>query len=156
MKMNMGQRAHTVGAGGFGKVRMYYSNKFNRKVVEKIVCPNFLRCKEGNRARLTTFINQYSEFEQMLKKETSFLMLMKTANLDCCVEILGFEKKPFKIVMEYCEGGDLRNLLDHYRLPLIDKLYIITRILIAIERIHNLGVIHGDLKCSNILLFWKF
>jgi len=35
---------------------------------------------------------------------------MKTVKLDCCVEILDFVSNPFRIFMEYCEGGDLEKL----------------------------------------------
>ena len=104
--MNLGQKAYTIGAGGFGKVRVYYSQQFKRKVVEKIVGPNFIRVRDGNRLRLTTLIQNYHNSELMLKKETAFMYLMKLAKLPYCVEILGFSSNPFRIVMEYCEGGD--------------------------------------------------
>ena len=35
----------TIGQGGGGKCRVYYSEKFKRKVVEKIVDENFLEKK---------------------------------------------------------------------------------------------------------------
>ena len=78
--MNLGQKAYTIGAGGFGKVRVYYSQQFKRKVVEKIVGPNFIRVRDGNRLRLTTLIQNYHNSELMLKKETAFMYLMKLAN----------------------------------------------------------------------------
>ena len=77
--MNLGQKAYTIGAGGFGKVRVYYSQQFKRKVVEKIVGPNFIRVRDGNRLRLTTLIQNYHNSELMLKKETAFMYLMKLA-----------------------------------------------------------------------------
>ena len=154
--MNLGQKAYTIGAGGFGKVRVYYSQRFKRKVIEKTIGPNFLRCREGNRVHLTTLIREYSNHEQMLKKETVFMALMKIAKLDCCVEILGFQSNPFRIIMEYCEGGDLRNLLNQKKLPLQDKIVITSQVLLAIQRIHKLGVVHGDLKCANIFLVNKY
>ena len=43
----------TLDLGGGGKCRVYYSEKFKRKVVEKTVGDSFLRTKETNRARLT-------------------------------------------------------------------------------------------------------
>ena len=104
--------AKTVGSGGFGKCRVYYSEKFKRKVVEKTVGDSFLRTKETNRARLTTLIRNYSHNENMLRKETIFMLFTQVARLDCCVEILDFSSNPFKIIMEYCEGGDLRKVLD--------------------------------------------
>ena len=104
--------AQTVGVGGGGKCRVYYSTKFKRKVVEKTVGPSFLRMKEANSARLTTLINDYSNSELTLKKEMIFMLFTQVAQLDCCVQILDFSSNPFKIIMEYCEGGDLRKVLD--------------------------------------------
>ena len=154
--MNLGQKAYTIGAGGFGKVRVYYSQQFKRKVVEKTVGPNFLRVRDGNRIRLTTLIRDYQNVEQSLRNETAFMLFMKLKQLDCCVQILGFAKNPFRIIMEYCEGGDLRKILDTYNVPVTDKMIIITQILAAIKQIHSYRVIHGDLKCANIFLANKY
>ena len=148
--------AKTVGAGGFGKCRVYYSTKFKRKVIEKMVGLSFIRTREVNRARLTTMISKYSQNESLLKKESAFMLLTKVAKLDCCVEILGFSSNPFKIIMEYCEGGDLRKLLNEREVLIQDKVEMISQILFAIKRIHKFGLIHGDLKCENIFLVNKY
>ena len=143
--------AKTVGEGGGGKCKVYYSPKFKRKVVEKTVGPNFLRTKEANRARLTTMIRDYSHNENLLRKESMFMMFTQVAELDCCVQILDFSSNPFKIIMEYCEGGDLRNVLNENEVPILDKVKMISQILLAIKEIHEVGLIHGDLKCANII-----
>ena len=144
--------AKTVGAGGGGKCRVYYSPKFKRKVVVKTVGDNFIRTKEANRARLTTLINDYSHNENLLKKEYVFMLFTQIAQLDCCVKILDFSSNPFKIIMEYCEGGDLRKVLNENEVPIQDKVEMISQILFAIKEIHEVGLIHGDLKCANIFL----
>ena len=146
----------TVGEGGFGKCRVYYSKKYKRKVIEKAVGSNFIRMKGANRLRFTTLINEYSKNEDRLKKESAMMMLTRIGKLDCCVEILDFASNPFRIIMEYCEGGDLRNILDKYKVPTSDKIIMISQILDAIRRIHKFGVIHGDLKCENIFLVKKY
>ena len=151
-----GSFAKTVGTGAFGKCQVYYSEKYKRKVIVKRVGPNFLRTKDTNRARLTTLIKNYSQSEIMLKKEMIFMMLTKVGKLDCCVEILDFLDNPFRIIMEYCEGGDLRKILDEYEVPILDKVTMISQILTAIADIHEFGIIHGDLKCQNIFLVNKY
>ena len=148
--------AKTIGIGGGGKCRVYYSEKYRRKVIEKAVGPNFIRTKEANRARLTTLIRNYSNNEDLLRKEMVFMMLTKIAKLDCCVEVLGYSSNPFRIIMEYCEGGDLRKILDTYEIPIQDKISMISQILLAIKQIHGVGFIHGDLKCANIFLVNKY
>ena len=150
------QYSKTLGCGGGGKCRVYYSDKFKRMVVEKTVNDTFLRAKEGNRTRLKTLITNYTNDEVILQKEMIFMLLTKIAKLDCCVEILDFASNPFRIIMEYCEGGDLRKILNQYDVPVSDKMTMISQFLLALKRIHENGFIHGDLKCANIFLVNKY
>jgi len=145
----------TLGLGGGGKCVLYYSEKFKRLVVEKTVGEKFLRTKEENRTRFKTLITN-ANAEIFLQKEMIVMLLTKIAKLDCCVEILGFESNPFRIIMEYCEGGDIRKILDTYDVPVSDKMIMISQILMALKRIHENRFIHGDLKCANIFLVNKY
>lgn len=149
-------KSKTIGGGGFGKVRIRYSEKFKRMVVEKEVGDNFIKTTNSTRLHITSLINNYARNEDMLKKETIVMSLMKVCKLDCCVEILDFAPNPFRIVMEYCEGGDLRKILNEYNVPVEDKVEMIGQILDAINKIHKFGIIHGDLKCQNIFLANKY
>jgi len=146
----------TIHGGTGGKCRVYYSEKYRRYVVEKTVGSNFIRTKKASRTRLQTLMDGYSSSRSTLKKETKFMLLMKIAELDCCVEILDFASHPFRIIMEYCEGGDLRKILDTYEVPVVDKIHMVTHIIVALDRIHKFGVIHGDLKCENIFLAHEY
>lgn len=58
--------------------------------------------------------------------------------------------KPY-VVMEYCAGGELRNL-DMTDVPLLDKLRLFMRICEGVGHMHENGVIHRDLKPNNIFL----
>ena len=156
MKNSLKDYSKTVGSGGCGTCRVYYSTKFKRKVIEKKVGTNFIRAKGDKIPRLTTMIKDYANNELLLRKESIFMMLTQIAKLDCCVEILDFESNPFRIIMEYCEGGDLRKILNQYEIPIFDKIHMISQILLAIEKIHAAGFIHGDLKCANIFLVKKY
>ena len=149
-------KSKTIGAGGCGKVKIFYSEKFQRMVIAKKVGNDFIKATTPTKLRLTCLINKYSQGENMLKKEGLVMLLLKVCKLDCCVEILDFTPNPFKIIMEYCEGGDLRKILDEYDVPVKDKVEMIGQILDAIRRIHILGFIHGDLKCQNIFLAKKY
>ena len=97
-------------------------------------------------------MSNYNSNEVLLEKEMIFMLLTKIAKLDCCVEILDFASDPFRIIMEYCEGGDIRKILNRYEVPVCDKMTMISQILLALKRIHENGFIHGDLKCANIFL----
>ena len=145
----------TIGRGGGGKCRVYYSEKFRRKVVEKIVDENFFKKTDNKKTRMTTLATASSKDEAIIK-EMAFMMLTQIAKLDCCVQILDIEVNPYRIIMEYCEGGDLRKILDSYEVPDCDKMTFISQFLKALERIHQKGFIHGDLKCANIFLVKKY
>lgn len=150
------KQSKTLGIGGGGKCVVYYSEKFKRLVVEKTVGDKFLKTKIENRTRLKTLITNNAIDEILLGKEMIFMLLTKIAKLDCCVEILDYASNPFRIIMEYCEGGDIRNILDRYEVPASDKMIMISQILMAVKRIHENGFIHGDLKCANIFLVNKY
>ena len=125
-------------------------------MVEKTVADNFFQAKENNQTRAKTLITEKTNKEILLTKEMIFMLLTKIAQLDCCIEILGFEQNPFRIIMEYCEGGDLRKILDTYEVPTSDKMIMISQFLLALKRIHENEFIHGDLKCANIFLVNKY
>jgi serine/threonine protein kinase len=57
------------------------------------------------------------------------------------------------IVMDYCQGGTLRQLLESKtELPLVQKLRLVQGTLQGLEHIHQHRIIHCDLKPENILL----
>ena len=57
------------------------------------------------------------------------------------------------IVMDYCERGSLRQVVDHHG-PLPEKLIaeIAESILRALEYLHKQGIGHRDLKGANVLV----
>ena len=65
------------------------------------------------------------------------------------------EKGLFQIIMEYCNGGTLygSDIFRSYYPKNLDRLkYMLVQIFVALDYIHNLGIIHGDLKPDNILI----
>ena len=57
------------------------------------------------------------------------------------------------LVMDYCEGGTLRDLIEReVQLPLGERIQLVTDILQGLIYAHGHGVIHCDLKPENILL----
>jgi serine/threonine protein kinase len=66
---------------------------------------------------------------------------------------LEYNAKGRYIVMDYCQGGTLRHLMESkLELSLAQKLQIIRDILSGLEHVHDQNVIHCDLKPENILL----
>lgn len=65
------------------------------------------------------------------------------------------ENNYLNIVMEYCDGGDLEQLIqDKKKFPLEEELIwkIFIQITIGLTSIHNLKILHRDLKSQNIFL----
>ncbi len=57
------------------------------------------------------------------------------------------------MVMEYVDGGDLKNLMDRIGvLPIEIACYILIQIFKGLDYSHRLGIIHRDIKPSNILM----
>lgn len=137
----MGQKK-TIGRGGQAKIRKYYSPKFKKIVVEKVIDLNMSR-KDGS---------EYKDFMNKINLIKEAILLF-TCDYPNVVKIYDFIEKPITIVMEYCDKGSLRNLLDsNINLPFIYKIFLIYSICDGLGYIHTQGIIHGDLKCANILL----
>jgi len=129
----------TIGQGGQGKIRKYYSTKYQRQVVEKIV--NLNHCTRGSLGLSGI---------QSLIKEALLLSGFYHPNI---VKIFEFKPNPPTIIMEYCAKGSLRQVLDkRTKLPTKYKIFLISSICSGLAYVHSKGIVHGDLKCDNILL----
>ena len=83
----------------------------------------------------------------LIKSEIKATLSLKHRNIICQN---GFLKNV--IYMEYASGKDLRKLLSSRSLNMKFKLYLISEIAHGLLYLHTHNIIHGDLKCLNILL----
>lgn len=58
----------------------------------------------------------------------------------------------FLLISEFVEEGDLTNAINTKNLTLVQKITILHKIALALHHAHENGIIHRDLKSSNILL----
>ena len=65
------------------------------------------------------------------------------------------EKNTLNIIMEYCEGGDLYNLIkQQFGRPLIEqKIWkFVIQVCLGLQYIHRKNILHRDIKTMNIFL----
>ena len=85
-------------------------------------------------------------------RELRFLLSLQHPNIVTCKAL---EHTPTGrcLVMDYCEAGTLRSLMDdEIKLALPQSLKLVTDILAGLEHAHSHGIIHCDIKPENILL----
>jgi serine/threonine protein kinase len=60
----------------------------------------------------------------------------------------------YALMMDYCGGGDLVEVLDQEKHPLTDgpARFIVRGLLSALAHVHSRGIVHRDVKAENILL----
>jgi len=121
-----------VGQGQFGRV-FCAVHKHSGKIVA---------LKELDRQRFPT--NKFL-------RELYFLSSLQHPNI-IAFQGLGHTSTGRFIVMDYCEGGTLRKLMDSEEFSLAHGLKLIADVLAGLAHAHSRGVIHCDIKPENILL----
>lgn len=126
-----------IGEGAFGKVILVRNrldkNLFAMKVISKAVL------KKKNNIQYMK-----SERDILTKVNHPFIVSLKYA--------FQAEKKLF-LVMEFLSGGELFFHLRRRGLISEDEIrFYLAEMILAIEFLHNLGVLHRDLKPENVLL----
>ena len=129
-----------LGQGSFGSV-----SKIKNKVTNKIYALKQIPLNGVNNEKLASIEN-----------EANILSKLSHKNI---INYYGSYKdeKFFNIFMEYCEGSDLRKLINDFRshnhpIPKYIVNYIIKEITNGIKEIHDKNLIHRDLKPDNILI----
>ncbi|AFY76282.1 protein kinase family protein [Pleurocapsa sp. PCC 7327] len=89
---------------------------------------------------------------RLFLREFAHLTSLKHPNIVSC-QGLEYGKTRRYLVMDYCEGGTLRDVMESEgKLSLVHGLKIITDVLLALEHAHSRDIVHCDLKPENILL----
>ena len=74
-------------------------------------------------------------------------------NHPCVMRVFGGEKRSrIYMVMEWCEGRLLRQILDEGRIDPERAIRIAVAVLDALQYVHDNGVVHRDLKPENIMV----
>ena len=122
-----------IGEGDYGKV--YLTNWRGTKVVAKVINEN---------------LNEEKKY--LFTKEYDILRMLHHPHL---VQLIGFVKDPFMIIIEYLSNGDLLNYSQKNFLWNSTKKKISLDILRGLAYIHSRNpeyIIHRDIKPQNILI----
>ncbi len=122
-----------VGQGQFGRVYCASHRKTGR----------LFALKELNKDRFPT---------HKFLRELRFLVSLQHPNIVTCHALEHIHNRRY-LVMDYCEGGTLRSLLD-LEVPLHPAvcLNLVQEVLRGLEHAHHHQIIHCDIKPENILL----
>lgn len=125
-----------IGAGGFGAVYRAYQSTVGREVAVKVILPGF--------ANNPDFIRRF-EMEAQLVARLEHLHI---------VPLYDYWRDPHGayLVMRWLRGGSLQRALTEGPFELEPAALLIDQVASGLAAAHSQGVIHCDLKPSNILL----
>ncbi|MGB3975983.1 MAG: protein kinase [bacterium] len=129
--------ARPVGQGGMASVVLYENRLTGEQLAVKMLH--------------THVLNDKSSIERFFHEVQASIRL-DHKNI---VNVLGYGTLMGApaMVMEYVDGGDLKNLMQQTeRLPVIVAAYIAFQLFKGLDYSHRLGIIHRDIKPSNILI----
>jgi serine/threonine-protein kinase len=105
----------------------------------------------GNLVALKELEHQRFPTKKFLR-ELRFLLSLEHPNIVNCHTIEHTQTGRY-LVMDYCEGGSLRDLLDsEQKISLAQGLKLIADVLLGLEHAHSRSIVHCDLKPENVLL----
>ncbi|MGB7062672.1 MAG: FlgO family outer membrane protein [Candidatus Zixiibacteriota bacterium] len=125
-----------LGEGGMGVVYKAQDTKLDRMVAIKFL-PQHLTTESVEKER---FVH-----------EAKAASALNHTNVTTIYEIDEFEGKTF-IVMEYCEGETLRQVIQKETLSIKKVLDIAVQICEGLTIAHEKGIVHRDIKSDNIML----
>jgi serine/threonine protein kinase len=133
------ERMGLLGSGGMGEVYLARDQALGREVAIKLVLPDL----HGEPMIL-----------ERLQREARMMSKLNHSGVVTIHRLVPLEGDSAAIVMEYVDGGNLRDLLTKQAsaLPVADALRIASETASAIHAAHQHGIVHRDLKPENILI----
>jgi serine/threonine protein kinase len=127
-----------LGAGGMGEVYLAHDPKLDRKVALKVLHPDVIADKSGDRVR---------RFMQEAKAASA----LNHPNILTIYEIDEIDSEQF-IATEFIDGETLHDRIRTAPLKPTEALDIGIQIASALCATHSVGIIHRDIKPDNVML----
>lgn len=128
-----------LGEGGMGQVFLAEDTRLAREVAIKFLAVD----KVG-----------YEEARKRFIREAQAAAKLDHANIARIYDVGSANLRDY-IVMEYCEGRTLENLLQTWEFSINEILNFAIQILSALEAAHKQHIIHRDIKPANIIVSQK-
>lgn len=128
-----------IGRGGLGIVYRAFDTQLGRNVAIKRVL-----LESGEPAE---------ELTEGLIKEARILSTLKHPHIVTIHDVGVDDEGPF-VVMELLEGETIDTIIERAPLPLEDFKVLVSQSLEAMVAAHSAGLIHRDLKPTNLMLVW--
>jgi eukaryotic-like serine/threonine-protein kinase len=132
-----------IGEGGFGKVYLGYDESILR----------YVAVKELLRSAATVSPEDQQDYELRFRREARTISQFAHPNVVSAYALETDEHGDLYLVLEYVDGGNLKQLIESGDLPPIERVVDIAIDLCnAIDAIYQRDIVHRDIKPSNILL----
>jgi serine/threonine protein kinase/tetratricopeptide (TPR) repeat protein len=125
-----------LGQGGMGEVYRAQDTRLGREVALKFLPASY-----------HYDLDRRSRFFQ----EARVLSSLQSPNIAAIYDIGEFEETSF-IVMEFVKGDTVAARIQRGPLPITDSIDVAMQVTEALRETHQLGIIHRDLKSSNIMM----
>ena len=143
-----------IGEGGFGKTYLVENRLGEKKVVKEFFISSMCTREASNEVTISIEENK-TTFEQQREKFEQEALKIFSLNNQHIVKVSAVfdENNTIYYVMDYIEGGSLNDKLKSIDpLPEAQIQRYLGQILDALEYIHTKGMMHLDIKPSNIML----
>ncbi|MBI3224419.1 MAG: serine/threonine protein kinase [Mycolicibacterium cosmeticum] len=130
------QLIELLGRGGMGEVWRAHDTEIDRVVALKMLLPQ---------------LTQDPEFEQRFRREARAAARLDDPNIVPVFDVGEIDGRLY-VTMRLIDGVDLQHLLDNGPLEPARAAHIIGQIASALHSAHAAGLVHRDVKPSNILL----
>jgi tRNA A-37 threonylcarbamoyl transferase component Bud32 len=131
-----------IGEGGFGKTYLGHDSGMDRDVAIKELLQESAEISPED----------YEDYKRRFRKEAQIVSKFAHPNVVTAYSLESDDQGDLYLVLEYVDGGSLKNLISQDPLDFKRAIQIALDICDAIEVIWKYDIVHRDIKPSNILL----